>query len=77
MIKANVRLPHQLAGDLAAMINVFNVGRRGLDALVARYGTTMLSDCIDEMLRRSELQMRSYISDIPDGQLCGRGLFRQ
>jgi N-methylhydantoinase B len=67
LIKANVRLPHQLAGDLAAMMNVFNVGRRGLDALVRRYGAPMLRACIDEMMRRSEQQMRETIAEIPDG----------
>ena len=67
MITANVRLPQQLLGDLAAMTNVFAVGRRGLDALVARYGVGTLQACIDEMMRRSEAEMRSYIADIPDG----------
>jgi len=67
MITANVRLPQQLLGDLAAMTNVFAVGRRGLDALIARYGVGTLRACIDEMLRRSEAEMRSYIAEIPDG----------
>ncbi len=67
MITANVRMPQQLLGDLAAMTNVFAVGRRGLDDLVARYGADVLKDCISEMMRRSEEEMRSYIGDIPDG----------
>ncbi|MDP2084642.1 MAG: hydantoinase B/oxoprolinase family protein [Gemmobacter sp.] len=67
LITANVRLPEQLLGDLAAMINVFALGRRGLDSLIARYGTTTLRACIDEMMARSEAEMRAYISDIPDG----------
>lgn len=67
MITANVRLPQQLLGDLSAMLNVFGIGRRGLDDLVARYGVPVLTDCIAEMMSRSEAQMRSYISDIPDG----------
>lgn len=67
MITANVRMPQQLLGDLAAMINVFAVGRRGFDALVARYGIATLQSCITEMMHRSELQMRSYIEEIPDG----------
>jgi N-methylhydantoinase B len=67
LIRANVRLPEQLAGDLAAMLNVFHVGRRGLDALVGRYGAPMLRSCIEEMKRRSESQMRGYIAEIPDG----------
>lgn len=67
MITANVRLPRQLLGDLEAMINVFGVGRRGLDALVLRYGADTLLRSIDEMMRRSEAEMRSYIAEIPDG----------
>lgn len=67
MITANVRLPQQLLGDLSAMINVFAIGQRGLDALVARYGRPVLQDCIAEMMARSETQMRSYIEEIPDG----------
>lgn len=67
MITANVRLPQQLLGDLAAMINVFALGRRGLDELVERYGVETLAACIDEMMARSEADMRSHIADIPDG----------
>jgi N-methylhydantoinase B len=67
MITANVRMPQQLLGDLAAMTNVFAIGRRGLDALIERYSAETLKNCIAEMMRRSEDEMRSYISDIPDG----------
>jgi N-methylhydantoinase B len=49
----------------------------GLDTLLARYGRERLSDCIAEMMDRSEAQMRSYIAEIPDGSLSLRGLFRQ
>jgi len=67
MIRANSRLPNEIAGDLSAMANVFGIGKRGLDQLVARYGAQRLQACIDEMIRRSEQQMRSYIAEIPDG----------
>ena len=67
MFTSNFRLPVEIEGDLSAMANVFNIGRRGLEALVERYGTQTLSACIDEMMRRSEQQMRSYIEEIPDG----------
>jgi N-methylhydantoinase B len=67
MFRANTRLPEEIAGDLSAMINVFSVGQRGLDQLVARYGTATLDKCIAEMIARSERQMRSYIAEIPDG----------
>lgn len=67
MFRANVRLPTEIAGDLAAMSNVFSVGSRGIEALVQRYGRAQLTGCLDEMIASSERQMRSYIRDIPDG----------
>jgi N-methylhydantoinase B len=67
MFTHNVRLPTQIEGDLFAMANVFSVGRRGLDSLIARHGRETLSACISEMIERSEKQMRSYIEEIPDG----------
>jgi len=70
MFRANTRLPDEIAGDLAAMMNVFAVGQRGLDQLVERYGVEKLNACIAEMITRSEQQMRSYIAEIPDGTYC-------
>ncbi|CAH1663101.1 hydantoinase B/oxoprolinase family protein [Chelatococcus asaccharovorans] len=67
MILANVRLPGQIAGDLAAMVNVFALGAKGLDALVGKYGVPELSACIAQMMESSETQMRSYVAEIPDG----------
>jgi N-methylhydantoinase B len=67
MFTTNVRLPTQIEGDLFAMVNVFTVGRRGLDLLIARYGAETLKSCVTEMIDRSERQMRSYIEEIPDG----------
>ena len=67
MFCANVRLPAEIAGDLAAMTNVFSVGNRGIEALVKKYGRVLLSDCLNEMIAYSERQMRSYIADLPDG----------
>ena len=67
MFRANVRLPDEIAGDLAAMSNVFTIGNRGIEALVRKYGRTVLSECLNEMIAYSERQMRSYIADLPDG----------
>ena len=67
MFRANVRLPNEIAGDLAAMSNVFSVGTRGVEALVKRYGRDVLSECLNEMIVYSERQMRSYIAELPDG----------
>ena len=70
MFKANVRLPTEIAGDLAAMSNVFSVGTRGIEALVKKFGRMVLSECLNEMIAYSERQMRSYIRDLKDGTYC-------
>lgn len=67
MILANLRLPDQIAGDLEAMTNVFHVGARGLNDLIGRYGVGEVRGCIDEMMVRSEKQMRDHIAALPDG----------
>ncbi|MDP6707367.1 MAG: hydantoinase B/oxoprolinase family protein [Alphaproteobacteria bacterium] len=67
MILANLRLPDQIAGDLAAMTQVFHVGQRGLGDLIQRYGAATVGACIDEMMQRSEQQMREHIERVPNG----------
>lgn len=67
MFRANVRLPNEISGDLAAMSNVFSVGTRGVEVLVKKYGRAVLSECLNEMITYSERQMRSYIAELADG----------
>jgi N-methylhydantoinase B len=67
MIMANTRLPREMLGDLVAMSSAVQMGERRLRDLVARYGQATLSECLAELIARSERQMRSHIADIPDG----------
>ncbi|MBD0324751.1 MAG: hydantoinase B/oxoprolinase family protein, partial [Aldersonia sp.] len=66
-ILSNLRLPHEVGGDLAAMVNVGHVGRRRMDALITRFGKDVVAACIEEMMERSEQQMRSHIGELPQG----------
>ena len=75
MIRANVRLPDQIVGDLFAMANVFTVGQRGLGRLVSRYGGAEVEACLAEMIARSERQVRSHIAEIPDGRYSAEEWF--
>lgn len=75
MFLANVRLPDQIAGDLAAMLNVFTVGRRGLDDLIERYSVQTIRTAVAEMMSRSEAQMRALIDAIPDGEYTFEDFF--
>lgn len=67
MIMANVRLPREMLGDLVAMSSAVQMGERRLRELVQRHGQATLTECLAELIERSERQMRSHIADIPDG----------
>lgn len=66
-IMANVRLPREMLGDLVAMSSAVQMGERRLRDLVQRHGRETLTECLGELIERSERQMRSHIADIPDG----------
>ena len=67
ILMTNIRVPQERYGDYMAHLAAFNVGERRLTRLIERYGLDTVKACITEMKRRSEQQMRSYISDIHDG----------
>lgn len=67
IILANLRLPDEVGGDIVAMTNVFSVASKRLEVLTTRYGFDAVASCIDEIMLRSERQMRSYIEEFPDG----------
>ncbi len=67
VITGNVRLPDMIAGDLTAMSSALRRGEERLRGLVDRYGADVVRACQEEMIARSEREMRSYIAEIPDG----------
>jgi N-methylhydantoinase B len=67
LIIANVRLPREMLGDLVAMSSAVQMGERRLRDLVDRHGRGTLTECLGELIERSERQMRSHIADTPDG----------
>jgi len=68
MVLRNLRLPAEVGGDMLAMSNVFEVARQRLDRLMGKFGEDEVAKVVDEMVTRSERQMRSYIKEIPDGE---------
>lgn len=66
-IMANVRLPREMLGDLVAMSSAVQMGEARLRDLVERHGKPVLTECLAELIERSERQMRSHIAEIPDG----------
>jgi len=67
MIRANVRLPEPVLGDIAAQIAAGETAARGLADLLEREDIGDLSSVSREICARTERSMRGAIAQIPDG----------
>jgi N-methylhydantoinase B len=67
VIAANTRTPEKVLGDLRAQRSALRVGELRLEELAARYGRDVLASSMDEILARTEANMRAAIREIPDG----------
>lgn len=67
IILANVRLPRNTEGDIAAQMGGIHTGMRRFHSLFERYGRELVLSSIDEVINYSERHMRSEIARIPDG----------
>ena len=67
MIRANVRLPEPVLGDIAAQIAAGETAARGLRDLIAREGIDDLAPISREICARTERAMRAAIAAIPEG----------
>ena len=68
LLFANLRMPAERMGDLNAQLAALNVGRARLTGLVERFGPARTLDCIAELRKRAEQQMRACVTAIPDGR---------
>jgi len=67
IIAANTRTPEKVLGDLRAQRSALRVGELRLQELAARYGRDVLATAMDEILARTEANMRAAIREFPDG----------
>jgi N-methylhydantoinase B len=67
IIAANTRTPDKVLGDLRAQLGALRVGEQRLQQLAERYGRETLLQATEEILDRTEAQMRAAIARIPDG----------
>jgi N-methylhydantoinase B len=67
IIRANVRAPVQLWGDLGALMSSFHVCAGKLNAIFDKFGQARSKELIDECLSYSEAKTRSVIASIPSG----------
>ena len=69
MIRANVREPEKMLGDIRAQIVSNNVCGRGLVTMLDDYSLTAvtLEQLSEEISDRSEISLRQKIAELPDG----------
>ena len=67
IIAANTRTPEKVLGDLRAQRSALRVGELRLQELAARYGRQTLFAAMEEILARTEANMRAAIRRVPDG----------
>jgi N-methylhydantoinase B len=67
IIAANVRVPHQVLGDIRAQIAACKAGRRGLSALLDRYKPDVVLAYADALQDYAEMLARKAIAEIADG----------
>jgi 5-oxoprolinase (ATP-hydrolysing)/N-methylhydantoinase A len=67
VIRANVRIPHEMLGDLSSQVSACNVGDRSLQELARRHGAERLAELMGGLLDHTEKLMRDTIRSWPDG----------
>ncbi len=67
VILNNTRVPHDMKGDLLAQISGCNIGAKGLQELVKKYGYEDTRQIFNELLDYSERLTRWEIESIKDG----------
>jgi N-methylhydantoinase B len=67
LLLGNTRLPLFQSGDIEAQLNVLRVADERLRQLLGRYGADTIRLCVAELRRRSEAEVRSHLSALPDG----------
>lgn len=71
MILANVRLPRDFRGDLAAMIGAAHFGQRSMLAVLDQYGADVVKTVVDSILDSAERRAREIVASWTDGEYFG------
>ena len=69
----NMRGPEERIGDFNAMLGTGRKAAEHIERLFNRFGGQAMLDGVDELIARSERQMRARISDCPDGDYYAEG----
>ena len=77
IIRANVRTPEQVQGDIRSQIAANHVCAQHILQLLNDYRLDDLDELADEIIRRSERSLREAIARIPDGTYRASGTIEQ
>jgi N-methylhydantoinase B len=69
----NMRGPEERIGDFNAMLGTGRKAAEHIERLFKRFGGQTMLDGVEELITRSERQMRARISDCPDGDYYAEG----
>lgn len=67
VIRANVRVPDAVAGDLHAQVAACRIAEKRIQDLVAKYGFDTVEAATNRIMENSELLTRQALEQIPDG----------
>ncbi len=77
VIRANVRTPEQVHGDIRSQIAANHVCAQHIQQLLEDYRLEDLDGLADEIIRRSEQSLREAIARVPDGTYRASGTIEQ
>ena len=68
IVRANVRLPDEVVGDLYAQTACNDAGGRALLEMMKEFGLESIDPVAEEIIGRSETAVRDKIRELPDGE---------
>lgn len=66
-VLANTRVPHDVWGDVKALVAALNMGERRMRELIERFGLETIQYGIADVLDYGEMRARAILGEIPDG----------
>jgi N-methylhydantoinase B len=67
ILRANIRAPELVVGDMEAQVKASHIGARGMLSLIAQHGLATLQAAAEDLMDYSERRLRAAISAVPDG----------
>ena len=67
ILRANIRAPDLVVGDMEAQVKASHIGAKGMLALIAQHGLATLQAAAEDLMDYSERRLRAAIAAVPDG----------